>query len=182
MKPGPSILSKQNRPGNPERFFHGWYVIVWLAKQAQVHGEPGHNHGNHGHQFDHDVQGRSDISAFPPALSAMGLKASVARVIPRVESIPTAIPSMMVVEGPCWVCAAIPLVALYSSAVNNSVPCPITNPANNPATNAPKIPQVTQPWDAMMAMAIRIKTELPPGSRRWPLPGRLDRQFYLRGF
>ncbi len=34
--------------------------------------------------------GSSDISAFPPALSAIGPKASVARVIPRVESIPTA--------------------------------------------------------------------------------------------
>ena len=32
--------------------------------------------------------GRLDISAFPPALSAIGPKASVASVIPKVESIP----------------------------------------------------------------------------------------------
>jgi len=34
--------------------------------------------------------GKPLISALPPALSAMGPKASVARVTPRVESIPTA--------------------------------------------------------------------------------------------
>lgn len=36
------------------------------------------------------LSSRSAISAIPPALSAMGPYASVARVIPRVDSIPTA--------------------------------------------------------------------------------------------
>ncbi len=36
------------------------------------------------------ISGRADISAFPPALSAIGPKASIAKVTPKVASIPTA--------------------------------------------------------------------------------------------
>ncbi|OPZ54674.1 MAG: hypothetical protein BWY89_01556 [Bacteroidetes bacterium ADurb.BinA012] len=78
------------------------------------------------------------------------------------DIIPTAIPSIMVVAGPCWVCFAIPLVGLYSSEVKYSVDCPIMTPAASPATTAPNTPHEIQPINARMPTATRISAELPP--------------------